>query len=499
MQINQSATATNDLTVAYASASDFIKNAVSSVLLNAAVPITGLRKTSEFGFVQDEFKLHPNLTLNVGLRYEYYSQFHEVSGQAVVFDPKSCPAGFCPKGSDFYFAAPYDFAPRVAIAWSPKALHGKTVIRSGYGVYYGEAQLGDLNAPVNNIAVRLALTSAGTPGLSFPVDGYLNTTTNSLTPRGLDRHRKNQNVQSWGLSVQQEILPETVFEAGYLGTKGTHLFTRSDVNGVNPITGLRQFPALGLVDYKTSDSNSTFHALQLQLRRNFHKGLLLTANYQWSHSINDGSVGGGEALAPENINCRACDRGSSDQDIRQYFTASAVWQIQSAQKLHGFARKVLDGWELSGIGTARSGRPVNILVTRKTTDLPDQNNTNQRPDYVNGAATVPADQTVGNWLNLSAYAVPAKGTWGNVGKNTARGPDLWQVDPALTRRFKITERFGLDFRSEFFNVFNRAQYGDPVANISNAVQFGRIVAPVNTGSTGSGTPRQIQLMLRLNY
>jgi Carboxypeptidase regulatory-like domain/TonB dependent receptor len=499
VQINQSATATNDLTVAYASASDFVKNIVSSALLNAAVPITGLRKTSEFGFVQDEFKLRPNLTLNVGLRYEYFSQFHEVNGHAVVFDPKSCAGGFCPPGSDFYFADPYDFAPRVSVAWSPQALHGKTVVRSGYGIYYGEAQLGDLNAPVNNIALRLALTSAGTPGLSFPVDSYLATTTNSLTPRGLDRHRKNQNVQSWGLSVQQEILSETVFEAGYLGTKGTHLFTRSDVNGVNPITGLRPFPALGLVDYKTSDSNSTFHALQLQLRRNFHHGFLVTANYQWSHSINDGSVGGGEALAPENINCRACDRGSSDQDVRQYFASSAVWQIPYAHQLHGFAGKVFDGWELSGIGTARSGRPVNILVTRKAGDLPDQNNANQRPDYVYGAAHIPPQQGPGNWLNPAAYAVPAKGTWGNLGKNTARGPSLWQVDPALTRRIRLTERFRLDFRAEFFNVFNRAQYGDPVASISNPVQFGKIVAPVNTGSTGSGTPRQIQLMLRLNY
>jgi hypothetical protein len=499
VQINQSATASNDLTVAYASASDFIKNAASSVLLNATVPITGLRKTSEFGFVQDEFKLRPNLTLNLGLRYEYFSQFHEVNNHYLVFDNKSCPAGFCPPGSAFYFADPYDFAPRIALAWSPRGMHGKTVIRSGYGVYYGEAQLGDLNAPVNNIAVRLALTSAGTPGLSFPVDSFLATTTNSLTPRGLDRHRKNQMVQSWGLSVQREFLPETVFEAGYLGTKGTHLFTRSDTNLVDPVTGLRQFPALGLVDYKTSDSNSTFHALQLQLRRNFHYGFLVTANYQWSHSINDGSVGGGEALAPENINCRACDRGSSDQDIRQYFASSAVWQIPYARGLHGVARKAFDGWELSGIGSARSGRPVNLMVTRKVTDLPDQNNANQRPDYVYGAATTPSHQTVGDWLNLSAYAVPTKGKWGNVGKNTARGPGLWQMDPALTRRMRLTERFALDFRAEMFNVLNRAQYGDPVASISNAVQFGRIVAPVNTGSTGSGTPRQMQFMLRLSY
>jgi len=505
VQINQSATAADDLTVAYNSAADFTNNIASSAVLNAVVPITGLRKTSVFGYVQDEFKLRPNLTFNVGLRYEYFGVFSEVNNHYVAFDPKSCAGGFCPAGSDFYFPDLGDFEPRVSVAWSPEALHGKTVIRSGYGIYYGEAQLGDLNAPVNNIAVRESLTSSGTPGLSYPVDRFLATATNSLTPRGLDRHRKNQNVQSWGLSVQQELVKDTVFEAGYLGSKGTHLFTRSGVNLVNPVTGLRQFPALGQVDYKTSDSNSTFHALQLQLRRNFNRGFLVSANYQWSHSINDGAVGGGEALAPENLNCRACDRGSSDQDIRQNLTASVVWELpvgRGKQLLNGaggFWGTLVSGWELSGLGVARTGRPVNIVVTRRAGDLPDQNNANQRPDYVYSVLPNPDHQTVQRYLNLTAYAVPAKGTWGNLGKNTARGPGLWQVDPALSKRTRLREGLDLQFRAEIFNVFNRAQYGDPVNNISNTTQFGTIVAPVNTGATGSGTPRQIQLMLRVSF
>jgi hypothetical protein len=165
----------------------------------------------------------------------------------------------------------------------------------------------------------------------------------------------------------------------------------------------------------------------------------------------------------------------------------------------GLIGGLLRGWELSGLGTARTGRPVNILVARKATDLPDQNNANQRPDYIGGTQIDPSHQTVQNWLNLSAFAVPAKGAWGNVGKNVARGPGLWQVDPALTKRMWLRESVSLDFRAEVFNFFNRAQYGDPVASISNAVQFGQITGPVNTGAAGSGTPRQIQLMLRLSF
>lgn len=274
---------------------------------------------------------------------------------------------------------------------------------------------------------------------------------------------------------------------------------------MNIYTGVRQFPSLGLVDYKTSDANSSFNALQVTLKRNFKNGFLVVANYQWAHSINDGSVGGGEALAPENINCRACERGSSDQDIRQVLTASTVYELPFGKgkkyfnQNKGFFGTLISGWELSGIGTARTGRPVNILITRKTTDLLDQNNANQRPDYVAGVNPLASPQTVQAWLNPAAYATPAKNAWGNLGKNTARGPALWQLDPALTKRTKINEHLNVEFRAEFFNILNRAQYGDPVANVSNTTQFGQITGPINTTATGSGTPRQMQFMLRLSF
>ena len=142
---------------------------------------------------------------------------------------------------------------------------------------------------------------------------------------------------------------------------------------------------------------------------------------------------------------------------------------------------------------------MNILITRKTTDLLDQNNANQRPDYVAGVNPFGNPQTLTAWLNPAAYATPAKNLWGNLGKNTGRGPMLWQVDPALTKHTRLTERMNIDFRAEAFNIFNRAQYGDPVASVSNAAQFGQIISPVNTGATGSGTPRQMQLMLRLSF
>jgi hypothetical protein len=121
------------------------------------------------------------------------------------------------------------------VAWSPTVFHGKTVIRTGYGNFYGEGQLGDLNAPINNEATRLSLTNTFTPGLSFPVQPFLATASNSATPRGLDRYHRNQNVAEWGFSVQHELDPGTVMEVGYLGSKGTHLFERTYVNLVDPL------------------------------------------------------------------------------------------------------------------------------------------------------------------------------------------------------------------------------------------------------------------------
>ena len=499
VQINQSAGLRDDLRISYSSLAGFQNNQASSVTLAAALPVLGLRKTSEYGYIQDEWRPRPNLTVNLGLRYEYYGAFSEVRNRAQVLDPRSCPnGGFCPPGSDFYFPDSHGLASRIAVAWSPTVFHGKTVIRTGYGNFYGEGQLGDLNAPINNEATRLSLTNTFTPGLSFPVQPFLATASNSATPRGLDRYHRNQNVAEWGFSVQHELDPGTVMEVGYLGSKGTHLFERTYVNLVDPLTGTRPDPALGQVDYKTADANSTFHALQVSFRRNLRAGILVSANYQWSHSINDGSVGGGESVAAQNIGCRACDRASSDQDIRHVFTSSFVWKMP-APHWNGFAGTFFRGWELSGIGTARTGRPVTILVTRPPSALPDQNNVNQRPNYVFGIPQLVAVQTPQAWLNPAAYAIPAAGTWGNLGRNTARGPSLWQVDPALTKRTPINDRFSIDFRVEAFNVFNRAQYGDPINNFSNTAQFGSITSPFNTGATGSGTPRQIQFMLRMNY
>ena len=245
----------------------------------------------------------------------------------------------------------------------------------------------------------------------------------------------------------------------------------------------------------------------MNVRRAFQKGWLLAANYMWSHSINDDGIGGGESDKPQNVFCRSCEKASSDDDVRQMFNVSAVYELPfgAGKRLvaqPGIGRAIFGGWQLSGIATARTGLPVNVVINRTNSALPDQYSVSgaERPDLVPGVSLIPAGgQTPNNWINPAAFTTPASGTYGDAGRNLVRAPGLWQVDLAMAKKVSLTDRLGMQFRAEAFNVFNRAQFGSPQANLSSPLSFGVITTPVNQGATGSGTPRQFQLALRLSF
>jgi len=281
---------------------------------------------------------------------------------------------------------------------------------------------------------------------------------------------------------------------------------RSYVNVIDPATGARPYPSYGQIELRAKDGNSTFEALQIAARRYLAQGWLLSANYMWSHAINDGSLGSGvEDDFPENVACRACERASSDQDASQSFSVASVYELPFGHGRKWLTRPaplgaVFGRWELSGLAGGRTGLPVNITVDRSATVLPDGNSANQRPNYVSGESLTPAGgSTPGLWINPSAFSVPAVGTWGDLGRNAFRGPALWQADLAVQRRIPLREGKALELRGEFFNVLNRAQYGNPLADISAPASFGRITSLVNTTPTGSGTPRQIEIAARLVF
>jgi hypothetical protein len=488
-------------TLTYLSLNTFMNNQMASATYTSLLPLKRLRKTQAYGYIEDTYKATPALTLTVGLRYSFFNVFHEVDDRAIPFDFETC-GGYCSRFAQFTFPRHEDLDPRASVAWA----RGKTVFRAGGGLYHTDGQLDDQNLPISNDVLRYTLSPANSPGLSYPIEPFLANTTGTVTPRDLYRRRKDLYIAAWTASIQRTLPGNAVATVSYLGNKGTDILTTTYSNTVNPYTGVAPYPQFGVVSWRGNDNNSTFHALQMNVQRTFQKGWLVAANYMWSHSINDGGIGGGEADTPQNVFCRACEKASSDYDVRQVFNLSAVYELpfgagRTYLSAPGFARAVFGGWQLSGIATARTGLPVNVILNRPNSALPDQYSTGaERPNLVPGVPLVPpGGQTPQLWINPAAFAVPAAGTYGNAGRSLVRGPDLYQIDAALSKTARLSERVSLLFRAEAFNLFNRAQYGQPQANLSSPLSFGTITTPVNSGATGSGTPRQFQMAVRLSF
>ncbi|HEX4810605.1 MAG TPA: carboxypeptidase-like regulatory domain-containing protein [Bryobacteraceae bacterium] len=501
IQMNQGSSQSGTLT--YNSPTLMAANQADNATYISQLPLKRLRKTQYWGYLQDEYKATQRLTITIGIRYNFFNAFHEVNNRAIPFDFASCgPGGYCPRGSDFSFPRYNDIDSRIGVAWS----FGKSVLRAGGGIYHSDGQEDDQNLPISNDYTRYSLTAAGSPGLSFPLTPFLAETSGAVSPRLLDRNRKDMYVAAWTASFQQELVRGLVGTATYLGNKGTDLLTTTYVNVLNPATGLPPYPAFGVVAWRGNTGNSTFHALQFNLRRAFENGWLLSANYMWSHTINDGSIGGGESDTVQDVFCRACDKASSDDDVRQVFNASAIYQLPFGAgrrwlSSRGVSRGILGGWELSGVGTARTGLPIDVTVNRSNSSVPGGYSVSgsERPDLYGGVSILPAVQTPNNWINTAGFYTPANGTFGNLGRNALSGPGLWQLDTALAKKIFFTEKLGLQLRAEVFNVFNRAQYGQPNANLSTPGSFGVITTTVNEGATGSGTPRQIQVGVRILF
>ncbi|MBZ5604464.1 MAG: carboxypeptidase regulatory-like domain-containing protein [Acidobacteriia bacterium] len=508
IRLNNSGNAIRDSSIDYASPQDFINNSADSASVLEGEGIRGNRRTFVMGFAQDEFKVTPNLTLNIGLRYELYTVAHEILNRAAVVDINGC-GGFCPVGTPFYDINPNDWGPRFGFAWAPPMLHGKTVIRGGYGIYYGGNQNDDFSDPLESAVPRYGFTSSDFANLSYPLNQFITPQSALFTPKAIDRHRKDLSYQSYNLLIQQQLPGKFQLQAGYQGSVGHHLFDRYTVNLINPATGKRPLSQFSSFGFKANDANDNFNALQVSLERRFTGGFLWQTQYMWSHGIADASIGAGESVSFQDQACRACDRSSMPYDIRHTMTSNAIYQLPFGQghrflNQDGLASKFLGGWELSGIATARTGMPINITLKRATSALPDGNNSNQRPNLVPGVPLYAANQSITNWFNPAAFAIPAKGTWGNLGRYAARGPGYSEFDMALQKAFPIGETIKLNFRTEVFNIFNQAIYANPSGSIGSdpadpSASFGRITSVLNTGAVGTGTPRRIQFALRLDF
>ena len=271
-------------------------------------------------------------------------------------------------------------------------------------------------------------------------------------------------------------------------------------------------PAIG---WRGSIGMSTYNGLSVGLRRPFSHGLLVAANYTWSHEIDNGSNGSGDGdeISPQNPLCQACDTASGAWDARHVFNANAVYQLpfgHGKQFLNngGIAGAIAGNWELTTAALARTGFPVNVLLPSSYT-APDGASGTERPDLVPGVSlTPPGGKSIAEWINPAAFAAPA-GEFGTAPRDLVRGPGTWQIDMGLAKHIPLTERIGMQFRAEFFNVFNHPQLGQPqpTFNPANTSGFGSIITTVNLNTSivnpitpvGSGTPREIQFALRFSF
>ena len=497
-------------TVTFATLEQLAANQVRKASLSGALPVNDLRKTMFLGYAQDEYKAAPNLTLNLGLRYTVFDLFHEAHGKANPFDFATCgPQGFCGVGASFGQQNYGDIDPRVGISWSP-AGNASPLIRAGFGMYHEDGQLDDQNLPAKNEVPSYSVTS-----VTYPVSPYF-TGSGTLSPNAEQRNRKDTYVEQWDLSVQQELPASVVATVSYLGSHGVHLLETNVVNLIDPANGAAQYPAFApAIGWRGSVGGSSYNGLSVSVRRPFTHGLLVAVNYAYTHEIDNGSNGSGDGdeISPQSPLCVSCEWASGTWDARHVVNGNAVYQLPfgRGKKMldKGVASAIAGNWQLTTTALARTGFPVNVLLPSSYIS-PYGNSGTLRPTLVPGVPlTPPGGRTIAHWINPAAFAAPATGTFGDAPRDLFPGPGTWQVDTGLAKTFPLGERARLEFRSEFYNVFNHPQLGQPQStfNPSNTTGFGSIINTVNLNTAivspitpvGSGTPREIQFALRLEF
>jgi hypothetical protein len=494
--------------ITFSSVENLANNVVKKASLTGALPVNGLRKNDYFVYAQDDYKWRQNLTLNMGLRYTIFDLFDEKNGKANPFDFDTCGAqGFCGVGASFGHQNYGDVDPRVALAWTPRK-DGRTVIRGGFGIYHEDGQLDDQNLPAKNEVPSYSATGSSKAPLSYPVTFGAGT----ISPNAEQRDRKDSYVEQWSFSAQRELPADFVGTVSYLGSHGVHLLETNVVNLIDPATGIVQYPAFApAIAWRGSAGMSSYNGLSVAMRRSLARNLLVTANYMWSHEIDNGSNGSGDGdnLNPQNPLCQICDRASGAWDARHVINGNAVYQLPFGMgkpllNQRGIASALAGNWELTTTALARTGFPVNVLMPSSYI-APDGASGTQRPDLVPGVSLIPpGGRSVTEWINPAAFATPS-GEFGTAPRDLVRGPGNWQIDLGATKAISLKERGRLEFRSEFYNIFNHPQLGQPQStfNPANPTGFGSIINTVNTVSpvtpVGSGTPREMQFALRLEF
>ena len=492
-----------------------------------------------FGFfLQDDWKITPNLTLNLGVRYDFqtdlvsennrFSRYNvatgniEIVGKASDLRDISRPdnplsTNFSPAIQDLAKTVTFadlgrrsmtthdrnDIAPRIGLAYS--MFNDRVVLRTGYGVYFNEYELGAWSR-VGNDTYPFKVDQSfnghkSTPNITLD-DAFPDSISKAtISPKSIQDHLPTMYVQQYNFGLQIQAMSDLLIDVGYVGSMTTNLPETRNLNQPRPcnpadpacgsISSRRPYPGFGRILHYEGTGLGNFNSLQMRVEKRYAEGLTLMGAYTWSKSMDLSSAGAsaGKISIQDHYNIRGGMRGPSGFDARQRLVISYVWHLPFGSgerflgNVNGAAKYLVSGWEISGIQTFQSGRPFTVRIPgdnsytgARRTDRPNQIRDGQLPK---------SEQSIDRWFDLEAFILPPRGTFGNAGRNNLEGPGLNNFDFSIIKNNRFGESNNVQFRTEFFNTFNHPNFNFPnrdfgtsnfgviaTAQFSRQIQFG---------------------------
>jgi len=475
----------------FPSVTAFMQGTANSFSITLPSTASSIAQTAFDVFALDSFRWKPNLTFDLGLRYELNLPPTERFDRFIIFDPESVALLRVGKDIDqVYKTNALNFQPRVGLAWDPFS-NGKTSVRAAYAIMTEQPLVNVVLNTTTNPPLATPLTFTGPVRLET---GLALAASVGVAPITADHDYENTYVQSWNLNVQHELQSNLVVMLGYFGSKGTNLRISRNlnqpVNGVRPYTRLSNTSPilpntpLGNITQVEGTGNSSYNALWSSVNHRLTRGLQFNVSYTWSKSIDYNSLSSPPtAVTVQNSYDLRNDRGLSDFDARHRLAISGIYELPFR------GNELIEGWQLGAIVQLQTGNPLNVITSNSTVN--GVANT-LRPDVVGPVQMI---ETVERWFEAAPFV--AVNRFGNLGRNVIIGPGFNNVDFSVLKETKLNEELTLQFRAEVFDLFNHPSFGQP-GRVVGTPAFARITnTRFPTGDSGSS--RQLQFGLKLMF